>query len=333
MPPAAFSPVPLRILATGKALPEQVWSAQDLDVRHGRPDGYTLRKSGVRIRHVAQPHETQSELGARALRNALAEAGLRPDDLDLLISGCAVAEQALPNTAAFIAHHAGLPPGTEAFDVNASCLGFLASLQVATALLSMGRHRRIAIVCADLPSRGVDWNDPGASLIFGDGAAAVVLDAGIGHSHLEALHLATYPEGRHHCELRAGGSQRNPRNGVKDTDHLFAMDGPAVLRLSLRVLPNFLPTLMHTTTRTCKDIDLVVPHQASHLGLSHGARRLGLRDEQVMRILETHGNQVSASLPTALHEARHQGRARPGQGILMIGTAAGLTLGGAVLTL
>lgn len=304
-----------------------------LDERLGRPSGWTLQRSSVRTRYFAAPHETQSALGASALQDALTRAGLGPQDIDLLISACGVAEQALPNTAALIAEQAGLPAGTPVFDVGASCLSFLVALQVAQGLLAGGVYRRIAIVSADLPSRGVDWADPESSLLFGDGAAAAVVTASHQGRGLVAFKLATYPQGRRLCELRAGGSQFNPRNGVTPQDYLFHMDGKGVLKLSLQVMPVFLQSLLRDAQSTLDDIHCVIPHQASALGLAHAVRRLGVPEAKVVRIFEDRGNQVAASLPSALDHALRSGLAQPGQRVLLMGTAAGLTVGAMVLDL
>ena len=126
--------IPVRLIATGKAVPVHSVTSDSLDLKLGHPAGYTLRKSGVLSRFVAAPDESQSQLGAAALLDALKNASLRPADIDLLICACGVPEQALPNTACFVAEHAGLPPGTQSFDVNASCLSFMAAFRVAASL-------------------------------------------------------------------------------------------------------------------------------------------------------------------------------------------------------
>lgn len=325
--------IPVRIIATGKALPVDRVSAEQLDQRFGYAPGHTLRASGVRFRHLAAMHESQSALGAAALRDALRRASLDASRIDLLIAACGVPEQALPNTACLIAQHAGLPAGTPAFDVNASCLSFLAGLRVAAGLLQSGGYTRIALVSSDLASRGVDWREPEASLIFGDGAAAAILEKGAHGQGVAAFRFATYPEGYRYCEIRAGGTHRNPRAGMTSDDHLFHMDGKAVFRLAARVMPGFLTRLMADADGGQASIDVVVPHQASHLGMRHAARRLGVDAERIVDIYATHGNQVAASMPTALHEAFVTGRAAPGKRALLIGTAAGLSVGGMVLDL
>lgn len=325
--------MPLRLLGAGKALPSQLVSSASLDARLGRPAGYTFDKSGVRSRYFAAPDESQSRLGAAALRDALRNAGLKSGAVDLLISACGVPQQALPNTACFIAEQAGLAPGTPAFDVNASCLGFVAALRVAAGMLAGGGFRRIAVVACDLASRGLDWDEPEASLIFGDGAAAVIVERGDGEQGIRAFKLATYPEGRHFCEIRAGGTERNPRAGAVPADYLFRMDGKGVFKLALKVLPPFLDALLDSAGAGLDSVDVVVPHQASALGLAHASKRLGVAESKIVNIFATHGNQVAASIPTALHEALASGRARAGSRVLLMGTAAGLTLGGLVLDL
>ncbi len=324
---------PLRVVASGKALPSQCVTASDLDLRLGLTAGTTWRQSGVRQRYLAASHESQSQLGADALADALRHADMAVGSIDLLISACGVPEQALPCTGALIAHHAGLMRGTPAFDVNASCLGFLTGLQVAAGLLALGTYRRIALVSSDLASRGADWSDAESSLILGDGAAAVILERGDGMQGIAAFKLATYPEGRAYCEIRAGGTRCNPGQGITLQDHLFRMNGKAVFKLAAQVLPEFLAELMAHVPGGLASIDVVVPHQASHLGMAHIARKLGLQADKVVNIYATHGNQVAASLPTALHEARRAGRTPPGTRALLIGTAAGVAVGGLVLQL
>ena len=320
----------LQLIATGQALPASAVTSEELDVRHARPAGTTYRESGVKSRYLASETETQSELGARALHDALRRATLDVGDIDLLLATCGVQEQALPSTACAIAHHARLNYGTPAFDVNASCLSFLAGLYQAATLLAAGQYRRIAIVASDLPSRGIDWAQPHASSIFGDGAAAVIVGRG-GRGRMLAFQFGTYPEGRHACEIRAGGTLRNPRTGDEPSDYLFQMDGRAAFRLASSVLPPILELVLRRVGRPLRDIDTVVPHQASRLAMDHLVSRLGIPTERVVDIYATHGNQVGASLPSALHHAGLGGRLDPGNHILLVGTAAGLSAGAMVL--
>jgi 3-oxoacyl-[acyl-carrier-protein] synthase III len=252
---------------------------------------------------------------------------------DLLISASGVQEQALPSTACRILDEACLPAGTPGFDINASCFSFPVALNVAAALLNTGAYRRIAIVASDLASRGIDWDSDEASLIFGDGAAAAIVERGDSTGGIEHFLLRTYPEGKALCEIRAGGSRCNPRVGMNASDCVFQMDGKRVFKLSAKVLDPLLTDLLDQAHLTLDEIDIIVPHQASHLGMRHIAERLRVPPQRLVDIYATHGNQVAASIPTALHEAFVSGRAERGQRIMLIGTAAGLTIGGMVIRL
>jgi len=324
--------LPLHIVASGKALPDQIITSAELDKSLGYECGTVQRRSGVIERRFALNSFLQSELAANAILDALGNSEIQMKNIDLLLSVSGVSEQALPSTASAIARRLNLAPGTPAFDINASCLGFMAALQVAASLLAVGVYQRIVVVASDLPSRGVDWDRPEASLIFGDGAAAVIVEKGTGQG-FHSFHLETYPEGFSHCEVRAGGTRRNPRVGAEAKDYLFRMDGKSVFKLASRVVPALLDRALVSAGIKLSDIDTIVPHQASHLSMIHLVKRLGLCKQKVVNIFPTHGNQVSASMPTALHHAFQTGQAAPGKRILLLGTAAGFTAGAAILEL
>ncbi|WP_245587276.1 3-oxoacyl-[acyl-carrier-protein] synthase III C-terminal domain-containing protein [Comamonas composti] len=325
--------LPLTILATGKALPSRCVLSSELDLQLGKPRGHVQKRSGMVQRYYARDDECQSDLAARALQDALARADLRPGSIDLLLSASGVQEQALPATASRILDVAGLPDGTPGFDIAASCLSFLAALHVAASLLNTGSYKRIAVVASDLASRGIDWGCAEASLIFGDGAAAAIVERGDGASGIESYLLHTYPAGKALCEIRAGGTRRNPRVGVEPSDFLFRMDGKGVFKMAAGVIDEVLERLLAQAGVGLDAIQTIVPHQASHLGMRHMVQRLKVAPGKIIDIYATHGNQVAASIPTALHEAFVTGRAGPGSRIMMFGTAAGLSVGGMVVRL
>lgn len=318
-------------MSTGVAVPSESVPSYELDVKLGLTPGTVTARSGVVFRRFAAKSQLQSELAAEAVNVALARAGLAPTSIDLLLSVSGVAQQAMPSMAAAVAQHLRLAPGTPAFDINASCIGFLAGLQVAASLLQSGQYRRVALVASDLASRGVDWEAPEASLIFGDGAAAAILERGEGTTGIRVIKMETYPEGFAHCEVRAGGTRCNPRVGDHPQDYLFRMDGKAVFRLALKTLPALLTKVLSEAELTISDLAAIIPHQASHLGMAHVTKRLGFPEGKVVNIYPTHGNQVSASIPTALNHAFENGVLIPGSKALLMGTAAGFTAGVAVL--
>ena len=335
--PATSACRPLRLLGSGVASAVATVPSTAIDARLGLAPGTVERRSGVRSRGV-EARRSAAELGAAAARAAVAEASLAWHEIDAVIAASATMDQAMPCNAALIHRELGLGEyGIPAFDIGASCLGFVVALDTAAALLAAGRYRRVLVVAADIASCGLNWEHLEASAIFGDGAAAVVVDA---HSHGDragagvlAASFATYSEGAHFCEIRGGGSRYHPSRIAEPFAPLaqFRMDGQAVFRLAKRRLGPFIDALLADAGLTLADIDLVIPHQASRHGLDFLARLLRLPRERIVDIFATHGNQVAASLPSALHRANSEGRLRPGTLALLIGTGAGVSFGGLVL--
>jgi 3-oxoacyl-[acyl-carrier-protein] synthase-3 len=223
--------------------------------------------------------------------------------------------------------------GIPAFDVNATCLSFLVALDLVHLGFLAGRWRRALIVSADLASAALDFDDPEASMIFGDGAAAVAVETIDGASALLGCCLETYGDGADLCRLDAGGTRLRPREDMDQflAGSRFRMDGPGVFKATARRFPRFVARLFKECGVGAADLDLVIPHQASAAALRHLRRALPITADRVVDIFADHGNQIAASLPSALHAAITTGRLRRGDLALMIGTAAGISLGGAVL--
>jgi 3-oxoacyl-[acyl-carrier-protein] synthase III len=331
-------PRAIRILGTGVARPSGQVESSELDTLLNLPEGTVQRRSGVRVRYV-ETRRTGASLGAEAARCALAAAGLTLEQIDCVVAASGSMDQAMPCNAALIHRELGLGgSGVAAFDINASCLGFLAALDTLSWPLLAGRYRHVLIVAADIASCALDWSELGASAIFGDGAAAAVIarerDPDVTTPGILASAFATYSDGAHLCEIRAGGSRHHPSR-CESVDYLtlaqFRMDGQAVFHLVARHLDAFVDALLHGAGFGRDDVTLLVPHQASHLGLRYLTRRLGFARDRVVNIYADHGNQVAASLPSALHAAIRGGRLRRGDTALLLGSGAGVSLGGIVL--
>lgn len=321
-----MSLTPLKIIASGIALPRnKVWSSQ-LDQRLNKQPGYVEKHSGIEYRYHAKDNDSQAILAAEALHNTLSAQHIAPSSIDLLISASAIAVQALPCTAAHILAVSDLPAGIACFDINTSCVSFINALQVAAGLLATEQYQRIAIVSADLASRGIDWQHEESSLIFGDGAACLIVEKGDGNSGILTYRLETYPQGLDLCEIRAGGTRCNPRSGMQPSDFLFHMQPKPLFRLASSLIEDFMQRLLTQAHLTLNQIDTVIPHQASHLSLEHMRRRLGVPTENLIDIYRHHGNQVAASIPTALHHAIISDRFYGKSCSMLIGTAAGLAL-------
>ncbi len=322
----------MRILGTGAAVPAEVLTSIELDERLGLPPGAVERRTGVRRRHVER--RSAAALGAEAARQALDRAGLDLGDIDVIVAASATPDQPLPCNAALL--HEQLAPDRPipAWDINASCLGFLVGLDLIATLIASGRYRRVLLVAADVASAGLDWTELGASGIFGDGAAAAVLGPADGtDSAVLGAAFATYSEGAHTCEIPGGGSRHAPSRTEGDFLSLmqFQMNGPAVFRLASAHLPGLVESLLASCEMTMGEVPLVVPHQASHHAMTYLRRRFDLSRDKVVDIYADRGNQVSASMPSALHEAIVSGRLQRGQRALLLGTGAGLSMGGIIL--
>jgi len=328
------SVLPVRIVGTGEYLPERVVTSIEFDHRWQKAEGWTERLSGVQSRRFANATETSSWMGAAAARMALANAHLEPTQIDCVISACSVMEQAIPCSGVLIQRHLGLEATRiPAFDVNATCLSFLVALDLASCAIAIGRYRRVLIVSSEIASSGINFDDFESAALFGDGAGAVVLERG-DEAAILAAHFESYTEGAELCQVKSGGTRLRPdrdeqawRDGAK-----FAMNGRATYRLAAQKLPGFLDRLWTRAEIDPRNITCIVPHQASGKALSHLREALQLPHEQLVDVLATRGNQIAASVPCALHVAIRDGRVQRGGSIALVGSGAGVSFGGIVLS-
>ncbi|PTM59854.1 beta-ketoacyl-ACP synthase III [Desmospora activa] len=324
----------IQIITTGKYLPERVVTSAMLDKNLGLPQGWSYKASSVRTRHYVTS-ETASEMGALAAEKALSQAGLTIQDIDCLIAVSGTMEQAIPCNAALL-HRRLIPDGNHpipAFDINATCLSFLTGLDLASHAIHAGQYRRVLLISSEIASIGLNWDQQKSCVLFGDGAAAVVVQATpLGHSsRILATHMQTYSQGADYTQIRGGGTKHHPRTNPPPGYFLFDMDGKGVYRLVSRYLPAFVEQLLNRADVDIADLDLVIPHQASGMAMELLRKKLGIPGEKYMSILENHGNVIAASLPMALHEAIQQGRLQRGSRVMILGTSAGTSLGGVVL--
>ena len=272
-------------------------------------------------------------MGAKAAQAALAEAGWGPETLDVIIGACGVMEQPIPSNAVLVQNKLGLgESGIPSFDVNATCLSFIVALDRVMAGFAMGEWNRALIVSADIASAALNYCDADASVLFGDGAAAFAIEARGDHKRL-AHSFATFGEAALACRLEAGGTRLR-----LDQDHeaflagsKFAMDGHAVFRATSRRFPAFLSGLLAKSGTRPEDIASVIPHQASASALEHLKRSIPDGAAKTIDLYADVGNMIAASLPYALHVARSKGVLGRGTRSLLIGSGAGISLGGTVI--
>lgn len=329
-----------QITGLGAALPLARISSQELDAQHGLPVGTYEAASGVRQRPLAKESETQIALAGKAARAAMLDADVAPDDIDLILFSASVGHQPIPATAPLIQRAIGLRRPVPAYDLNATCLSALVALDHAAMAIETGRARTVLVAASEIASSALPWRArPETAGLFGDGAAALIVRSGDASPpegyRFGPLSMETHSEGYEACQLRAGGTalslNREPeafRQGA-----VFEMDGRALYRLSSRHAAGFVDRVLARTGWSRKQVDLVVPHQASPHALAHIIKRCGFSREQVFDQVRDMGNLVAASLPVALFSAREQGRLKPGARVLLMGTSAGLSLGAMTLTI
>lgn len=323
----------IMILGTGVAVPQKRITAEELDQQLGLPSGESLRVTGIRQRFIAED-ETAAELAAAASEQALQAAGLSWKDVDLLVCASGTMDQALPYNAALVNAELGITDHRLAtLDIGASCLSFLQALDVVSCVLSTERYRRAVIVSADIASCATDFRNLRENGIFGDGAAAAVISPSPPKesSCILAAHSTTFPEGVDYCQIPGGGSRFYRPGGNPHARILFEMKGKQLFALVRKTLPGFVEVLLRKAGIEVAELACFIPHQASQQALDHVARLLGFDDGRMIDVFTDYGNQVGASLPTALHFAVTQGRLKRGDKALLLGTGAGVSIGGIVL--
>lgn len=324
----------VKIVGIGKYLPKKIVTSEAMDQQLQLPSGWTYKKSGVKIRHYVEG-ETASYMGAMAAREAIADAGISLMDIDCIISGSGTMEQPIPCNAALIQKQLGLEDsGIPCFDVNTTCLSFVNALDIASLYIELGVYETVLIVSTEIASVGLNWKEKESCVLFGDGAAAVVVQKTPDHeqSVMYPMLMETYSVGSAFTEIRGGGTKMHPREHRDDTkeEFLFHMNGPAVFRLSSKKLPAFVEKLLANSQSTMDDLQAVIPHQASGMAMRLMKRKLQIPDSIFVDVIEYYGNMIAASIPIALYEAiRLQKLKRGGKG-MFIGTSAGLSIGGMV---
>lgn len=331
MTPASL---PVRISGAGAYLPARIVTNDELEAQLGLAPGWIFDRTGVRERRRADG-ESSSVMAASAAREALAMAGLTAGDLTAIIGASSTPQQAIPCTAVFVQRELGAPEGVAScFDVNATCLSFLAAFDVAARLVAAGAHRHVLVFSSENAGHSLNPAEPESAVLFGDAAAAVIVShAGNTESALHCTRLQTWHSGAELSQISGGGTLHHPNDPATTLAHnLFAMRGPQLFRKAAPLLLPFMDALCADAGWQRDDIAAVVPHQASRHGIELGWKLLGFREEQIVQNLATRGNCIAASMPLALAESIASGRVRRGDRVLLFGLAAGLSLGGAAIT-
>jgi len=313
-----------RIVGTGGYLPEKVLTNHDLERMVDTSDEWIRSRTGITQRHIAADHELASDLALHASRKAMEAAGIKAEEIDLIIVATTTPDMIFPSTACILQDKLGAG-NCPAFDVQAVCSGFVYALATADMFIRAGRCRNALVVGSEVYSRILDWSDRSTCVLFGDGAGAVVLSQsdrpGILSSHLHA-------DGKHSKILAVPGSICD---GKVQGKPFLIMEGNTVFKFAVKVLEEVVHEALAENNLQASDIDWLIPHQANIRIIQSTAKKLGIPMEKVVVTVDRHGNTSAASIPLALDAAVRDGRIKSGQHVLMEGVGGGFTWGAVLL--
>jgi 3-oxoacyl-[acyl-carrier-protein] synthase-3 len=317
-----------RIVGTGSYLPARVVTNAELAKRVDTSDEWIRARTGIRERRIAAPDERTSDLALHASRAALASAGLAAAEVDLIVVATTTPDRLFPSTACILQAKLGTAGGA-AFDVQAVCSGFVYALAVADNFIKVGQARTALVIGAETFSRILDWNDRGTCVLFGDGAGAVVLQAGEGNGTAADRGVLTthlYSDGQYYKLLYVDGGP----SATQSTGHL-RMEGREVFRHAVVKMGEAVDAAIGAMGISSRDLDWLVPHQANRRIIDSMGQRLHLPAEKVIVTVDRHANTSAASIPLALDDAVRDGRIRPGHMVLLEAMGGGFTWGSALV--
>ncbi|MDF9839105.1 MULTISPECIES: beta-ketoacyl-ACP synthase III [unclassified Paenibacillus] len=319
------------IIGTGKYVPEKILTNSDLEKIVETNDEWIVSRTGIRERHIAAPHEATSDLAYEAALKALESAGMKAEDLELIIIATITPDTSFPSTACILQDKLGAKSAA-AFDLSAACSGFVYSLATATSFIKTGMYNNALVIGADTLSRITDYTDRNTCVLFGDGAGAVILGEVPEGRGFQSFDLGAEGAGGTLLKLEAGGS-RLPASAqtIEDKKHFIYMNGREVFKFAVRVMGTATERVLSKAGLGKENIDLFVPHQANIRIIQSAMQRLDLPEEKVVVNVDRYANTSAASIPLALVEAAEEGRMKEGDTVLMVGFGGGLTWGASVL--
>lgn len=316
-----------RITGTGGYLPKRVLSNAELETMVDTTDAWIRERTGISQRHIAAEDEFTLDLAEAASRRAIEAAGVRTDDIDLIVVATTTADQVFPSTACLLQSRLGIH-GCPAFDIQAVCTGFVYALSVADQFMRSGMASKVLVVGAETFSRIIDWTDRNTCVLFGDGAGAVILERdsepGILSTHLHA-------DGDYASLLHVPKGVSNQLSAVQQGSAFVEMAGSEVFRMAVKTLGRIADETLTANNMRKDQLDWLIPHQANHRIIAATAKKLSMPMEKVVQTVAMHGNTSAASIPLALDVAVRDGRVKRGDHVLMEGFGGGFTWGSALV--
>lgn len=326
--------IPLRIAGVGYCVPETVVTNDDLTKLYETSDEWIYTRTGIKERRLVSGDEDAVDLGERAAKHALEKSGFKAEDIDLVIAASSAPPQLYPAIACHIQTRLNIPNDAPSFDITAACSGLIYALSIARAYIASGIYKTILIVATDNNSRLLDWEDRSTSILFGDGAGAmVVTKSEDGIDDIISIDIKADGSLGSLIELPFAGKNCPLVEPCKEVKQGITMNGKEVYKFVARVLPQYVEELIANAGLKAEDINYLIPHQAN-LRIIHAVQeRLGYSDEKVVTNIKYYGNTSAASIPIALTEGVEKGQVKLGSTAILCGFGAGMTWGGAIVRL
>jgi 3-oxoacyl-[acyl-carrier-protein] synthase III len=312
------------VRGTGAALPRRIMKNADFEGMVETSDEWIAQRTGIRQRHIAGDDETTASLGEAAARAALANAGLTPADIDLIVLATSTPNNTFPATAVEIQNRLGMHHGF-AFDMQAVCSGFVYAVTTADLYIRGGLAKRVLVIGSETFSRILDWSDRSTCVLFGDGAGAMILEAGEGTGTIAdhgVLAASLRSDGTHKDKLFVDGGPST----TGTVGHL-RMEGREVFKHAVGMITDVIEATFAQAGISADDLDWFVPHQANKRIIDASAKKLGIAEQKVVVTVDLHGNTSAASVPLALSVAVADGRIKKGDLVLLEAMGGGFTWG------
>jgi len=318
------------IIGVGKYLPKKILTNADLESMVDTSDEWITTRTGIKERHLVSKQEAASDLAIKAAREALEDARLSPQDLDLIIVATITPDMHFPSVACLL-QNAFSAKKAICFDISAACAGFVYAIVVAQQFIAAGTYKNALVVGTEVLSAITDWQDRNTCVLFGDGAGAAVL-APVNTGGILSVYLGSDGTQKDLLMLPAGGSRYPPTHETIDKRmHYIKMRGNELFKLAVKIMADTAQEALRQAGLKCSDVKLIIPHQANMRILMALAKKLGLPPNKIYLNIEKYGNMSSASTAVALCEAVKEGRIKKGDTILLDAFGAGLVWGACVI--
>ena len=318
------------ITGWGMCVPEKVLTNADFEQMVDTSDEWITSRTGIKQRHIAGPGESASTLSIAAARQAMQRAGIEGKDLGMVIVATVCGDYKFPSTACLVQNALGAQCG--AFDIQAACAGFIYGLATAHQFVASGAAKHVLVVGVEVLSRIIDYTDRGTSILFGDGAGAVILSASDQPGGVLGFTLGSEGSCPERLWIPVGGSAEPiTEEHIRQKRHLVQMQGNEVFRFATRIMGTAMEEALAQAGMSADEMDLFIPHQANLRIIDAATKRLNLPPEKVFINIANYGNTSAASVPIALCEAIDQGLVYPGAHLGMVAFGAGLSWAAAVV--